>query len=125
MATDVISYRKPRRKRGSWWAYFARRFGALVVTSIALGFASFLAPLIRAPSRTPPAPVLTEAAPPAPEPELQETDVALDLAGAPPARQRRQRRPQGIPLDAATDIREDGYEILSAAELDAISQARN
>jgi hypothetical protein len=135
MSSHVISHQEPHGKRapsrqryrvrGSWWSYFARRFGALVVTIIALGVASFLAPLVRPPA--PAAPVVASA-PQAPvaEPQLQEIDVALDLAGPPPAQQRRERRVRsGIPLDAAGVSQADGYEILSAAELDAISQARN
>lgn len=134
MSSDVISHHAPRRKRepkrsrrGGWRGYFARRFGALLITLIALGVATFIAPLFRPqPVEAPPSAV-TEALTPAAEPDLVEIDVAVDLAGPPPARQRRARRAanSGIPLDANGELAEDGYEILSAAELDAISQARN
>lgn len=138
MSTHVISHQEPARKRaptprpryrvrGSWWAYFARRFGALVVTIIALGVASLVAPLVQAPQ--PEKALDTFDAAPAlapPDPQLIEANVTLDLAGPPPPRQRRARAARsGIPLDAAGEHHEDGYEILSAAELDAISQARN
>ncbi len=136
MSTDVISHHAPRRKRepsprrdkrvrGSWWGYFARRFGALVVTIIALGVASLIAPLIGQP--VPEAPPIVVEATPAPEiePSLLEIDVALDLAAPPPAPRRARQVRSRITLDAAGDLIPDDYEILSASELDAISQARN
>lgn len=126
MSSDVISHHRPRRKRGSWWTYFARRFGALLLTMLALGFASFLAPLVRPQTKALAPPPRLEAPVQTAQPEVQEIDVTPALAGPPPrSRPRRERRLSGIPLDAAADHRSDGYEILSAAELDAISQARD
>lgn len=132
MSSDVISHHAPRRKRepkrsrrGGWRGYFARRFGALLITLIALGVATFIAPLFRPQAAHAPLSAVTETRAPAAAPDLVEIDVAVDLAGPPPARQRRARRVSSIPLDANGELTEDGYEILSAAELDAISQARN
>ncbi|MBK6703671.1 MAG: hypothetical protein IPG56_07860 [Caulobacteraceae bacterium] len=65
---------------------------------------------------------------PRPEPvaaELPVADVFLDLAGPPaPQRVRAFARNTGVPLDAVVEPRDD-YEILSAAELAGISQARD
>ena len=56
---------------------------------------------------------------------VEAPNLSIDLA-APrrPARRARQA-PTGIPLDANAHLASDGFEVLSAAELDAISQARN
>jgi len=126
MAANVISHTKPRRKRGRWGAYIARRLFALAVTTAAIIAASWLGPLLRQPAEPPLLPELvdTRAAELGPEPMLFEVDVALDFA-TPPPRPRIRRRNRGIPLDAAANAVPDGYEILSAAELDAISQARD
>jgi hypothetical protein len=56
---------------------------------------------------------------------LPEIDVTHDLAVPPAPRPNRTALRSGIPLDADAAIEADGYEILSAAELDAISQARD
>ena len=128
MTVDVISHRRPRRKRG--WAYAARRVGAVALTLAALATAHLLAPRI-GPHPAPPAPApAPEIAMPAPAPALQEIDVTLDLAAAPAApRPRRARRarpsPRGVPLDASASLASDAFEVLSAAELAAISQARD
>lgn len=130
MARDVISHRTPRRKRGSWRGYIARRLGALAVTVAALAAANWFTPLLRTSSIDPyPAPRIVAAPAPASEPEpiLLEADVSLDLAGPPAAvtRPRPRRTARGVPLNASAHPHDSGYEILSAAELDAISQARN
>jgi len=124
MTAHVISHRRPRRKRGNAWAYAGRRFGALVLTLAALTTASWLAPMLRTPA-DPLLPELVEtrSAEPGPEAALFEVDIALDLLGPPPPPQRQRRRERGVPLDAAANHVPDGYEILSAAELAAISQA--
>jgi len=125
MTAHVISHRRPRGKRGNAWAYAGRRFGALVLTLAALTTASWLAPMMRKPAEPPLLPELVEtrAADPAPEAALFEVDIALDLLGPPPPPRRQRRQERGVPLDAAANNVPDGYEILSAAELDAISQA--
>lgn len=126
MTAHVISYREPRRKRGNAWAYAARRLGALALTVAALVFATWLAPYLRPapPPKASSAPTIV--ATPLPPATLPEVNVSLDLAGGPaPARTRRTRAVTGVPLDAAADIVQDGFEVLSATELDAISQARD
>ncbi|HYD89116.1 MAG TPA: hypothetical protein VEA80_16685 [Vitreimonas sp.] len=125
MAANVKSHRSPRRKRGRWWAYFARRFFALAITVAALAAASWFAPMLRPPAEPPLLPELVEtrAAETGLEPLLLEVDIALDLAG-PPAPPRRARA-RAVPLDAAAQPQDPGYEILSAAELARISQARD
>jgi hypothetical protein len=119
MARRAISH----RKRTSTWAGVV----ALLVAGAGLLAATLLAPVnAPAPVTSPPerltaAPII---APPIP-PELQEVDIALDLAGPPPAPAPRRRARSGVPLDARVDGQPDGYEVLSATELDAISQARH
>ncbi|MBC7768532.1 MAG: hypothetical protein H7124_07075 [Phycisphaerales bacterium] len=122
MASKVISHRKPRRKRGGWWAYFARRFAALAVTLAALGAASWFGQ----PPEPPFLPELVETrtSGPGPDAMLFEVDIALDLAGAPPPPERRIRRARGAAPNASAIAEPDGFEILSAPELAAISQAR-
>lgn len=125
MVATVISHHRPRRKHGRAWGWTTRRLGALVVTVAALATATWLAPQIhREPTPLPPAPVRAELpAMPAHLPALAEVNVAADLAGGPPPAPRRARH--GVPLNATTHAQPDGYEVLSAAELSAISQARN
>lgn len=106
-----------------------RRFGALAVTIAALGTATWLAPNYYRPLPAPP--VLEVAEAPAPPPKLPPpldvtkavlaADAALSVAEG--SRPRRARR--GVPLDAYTGDAGEDFEILSAGELDAISQARN
>jgi hypothetical protein len=129
MVKHVISHRKPRRKRGGAWSFVLRRFGALAVTVAALVTASWLAPRYYRPAPPPPQVEIVEA--PAPPPKLpppaEVAKLALraELAGpaAAPPSPRRARR--GVPLDANTASAGEDFEILSATELEAISQARN
>jgi hypothetical protein len=119
MARRAISH----RKRTSTWA----GVGALLVAGAGLVAATLLAP-VNTPAPVGPASEHIAAAPviAAPIPrELQEVDVALDLAGPPPPPTPRRRARTGVRLDARVDGQPDGYEVLSAAELDAISQARH
>lgn len=128
MTDHVISHHRPRGKRGSAWGHAAHALGALVLAAAALLVANWLAPLVRHSdlTKTPPAPI--EARIPAPPAAaiLEDADVNVDLAA--PRRQLSRRArpaPTGIPLDANGHLASDGFEVLSAAELDAISQARN
>lgn len=135
MAEHVISHQQPRRKRGARRPVL-RRFGALTVTIAALGAASWLAPRFYEPE--PSRPIrMTEAPlkrPPAAADIkefglLQAVAASAAPASATPAaaeapRPRRARR-SGVPLDARPAEMAEDFEILSAAELDAISQARN
>ncbi len=122
----VISHRRPRRKRGR--GLTARRFGVLAVTLAALIAAAWLAPYVY----TPPPPIgdtpqLQIAQRPIAPKSPEATKVVAKLEPAPPvmrARAPRQARPV-VPLDAVGHAADDGYEILSAAELAAISQARD
>jgi hypothetical protein len=118
MARRAISH----RKRTSTWA----GVGALLVAGAGLVAATLLAP-VNAPAPVAPiAPmVATPVVTPATAPEFQDVDVALDLAGPPPAPTPRRRARTSVSLTARTIHQPDGYEILSAAELDAISQARH
>lgn len=128
MGAHVIQHTEPRRKRAKAWPWTTRHVLLLGVVIIAIIVASSLAPELRAPAR----PAQTGAAssvPVAPAPALItpnsiEVEVAADLAHPRPVARRREPAHQtGIPLDAAVTPA-DEYEILSAAELDAISQAR-
>jgi hypothetical protein len=127
MSGHVISHRRPRRKR-SWGGFVLRRFGALAVTLAALGSASWLAPSFYRSSR--PEPTLEVEAPPLPAkaPPPVEIAKAIDRMGeVSPVVQARQThlRRRGVPLDANPGQTGEDYEVLSAAELDGISQARN
>lgn len=122
MAEDVISHHKPRRKRGSAWAWTTRRLLALALTAAALAAATWVIPYLR-----PVAPRFPDAQPPsaAVTPELPEPVAAIDLAGPPAPQARAERRPRGVALDAEARSLSEDFEVLSAAELAAISQARD
>jgi hypothetical protein len=109
-------HRQPRRKRGGLW------LGAALVTIIALSLASLLYPYVAPPpvpnfpeprrsllTRPPATPVVTPAA---------------ESATAPAATAPRPRR-RGVPLDASARPAGEDYQVLSAEELDRISQARH
>ena len=127
MAEHVISHHGPRGKRGSAWGHAARAIGALILTAAALLVANWLAPPVSPTDLTKTAPTPIEAQAPLAQPTalLEDANVSIDLAG--PSRPARRARPAptGIPLDANAHLASDGFEVLSAAELDAISQARN
>ncbi|MFO1017198.1 MAG: hypothetical protein U1E03_06345 [Hyphomonadaceae bacterium] len=128
MTEHVISHHGPRGKRGSAWGHAARVLGALALTAAALLVANWLAPLVRHSDLTKTPSVRIDARTPAPPPAtvLEDADVTIDLAAPRREAQRRPRpAPTGIPLDANGHLASDGFEVLSAAELDAISQARN
>ncbi|MEQ1489617.1 MAG: hypothetical protein ABL932_03615 [Terricaulis sp.] len=126
MSAHVIQHTRPRRKHVHARSWTARHLVLLIVIITAIIAASWLAPEIAAP----PAPTTAPQMAPAPQasatPETPLIDIAADLAGpAPsPVRVRQTVRHTGVPLDAAVTAPDD-YEILSAAELDGISQARN
>jgi hypothetical protein len=126
MAEHVISHRKPRRKRRGWWSFTLRRFGALRVTLAALITASWLAPRFYRPEPAPPQ-VAIAPAPASRPPSIEARQSILvaetDPSIAPAPRPRRARR--GVPLDAHPGAQGEDFEILSAGELDAISQAGN
>jgi hypothetical protein len=131
MTGDVISHRRARGKRGRM-AWAVRRFGALAVAIAGLIVASFIAPLFTAaPTRSAPtiAPTptrLQEPILPPAWPELADADIRLDLAGPPqPGPAQRRARRSGVRLDASAPHVGEDFEVLSAAELDAISQARH
>jgi hypothetical protein len=129
MSGSVISHHEQHRKRGDARCWTARRIGVLIVAAAAIMAASWLAPDLNRPAVAPPPPqtqqLAAPAAPSAPA-ELIAVDAAADLMGAPtPRTPRAAPRRTGIPLNADAALQTDGYEILSAAELDGISQARD
>jgi hypothetical protein len=128
MSTKVKSHREPRRKRASAWSWTARRIGVLIVTAAGIVVASWLAPDSGRPaprSAAAPAQLAQPALPPPPS-ELLAVEIQADLAGPPLARRARPvPRQTGVPLNAGGADQPAGYEILSAAELDGISQARD
>lgn len=113
------------RNRQPGWA--VRRFAALAFTLAGIAAGSILAPSMRAPrpARLPPVVAQTNVEPASPDPILDEIDVALDLPAQREATPPRRRARSGIPLNATASAVHEGYEILSATELDGISQARN
>jgi hypothetical protein len=128
MARSVNSQRRPRKTRGSFWGWLGRRFGALVVTVAALGSVSWISPMLGgSPPRPQPQPKAPFAAPVQIEParplEIAAGggDTTMETAQATPPAPRHRRR--GVSLNAAHGSRADGFEVLNAAELDAISQA--
>jgi hypothetical protein len=128
MSANVISHRQPHRKRGRAWSWTRRRLGLLIVTAAALLTATWLAAGPRLPASSPRGHSLqtAEPAPPPSAPARAIVDVSADTAAAvAPQRTRAATRRSGVSLDARTDAELPGYEILSAAELAAISQARD
>lgn len=128
MTANVIQHTKPRRKRGGAWSWTMRHILLLAVVMTGIIAASWLAPGVgsRPTAKAPSLPQQTAApALPQPTPDLTAVDATADLASrpAPIRRVRQTERRTGIPLDAAVTPTDD-YEILSAAELDDISQAR-
>jgi hypothetical protein len=101
----------------------ARHADAFIITAIALAAATVIALLAqRLPSPPPSIPV--QAHRPAPQsPAALDIDVDAEIAPAPAAPRPSRRAHSGVPLDAAAAHQPDGYEVLSATELDAISQA--
>lgn len=126
MAGHVISHRKPRRKRGGWWGFVLRRFGALAVTLAALAAASWLAPyMARRPLPPLPSKVAQSPTGPVLPPPSTTEETLLITAGEAPTRARPRRARRGVPLDANPGDTGEDFEVLSAGELDSISQARN
>jgi hypothetical protein len=128
MSANVISHRQPHRKRVRAWSWTGRRLGVLIVTAAALLTASWLAAGPRPPASSPSGRSLQAAQPsPAPSsPARAVVDFSADTAApAAPHRTRTAAQRSGVALDARTDAEPAGYEILSAAELAAISQARD
>ncbi len=138
MSAHVISHRRPRRKRGGpsprrsgygragGRGFLRRRFGALVITIAALGAASWLAPCFYRPPPAPSAEVIQ--APPLANPSAPPpAEIAETVQHTEPHRQaqRPRRARRGVALDAHAERAEADFEVLSAAELDAISQARD
>jgi len=124
MAADVISHRGADRKRAHARGWTARRLMAVALTVAALAAVAWVAPYLR-PTATKIAdpqqqqPFARTPEPPPPLPVAAETP-------APIARARPQRpRLAGIPLDVQGASPGEDFEVLSAAELDAISQARS
>lgn len=124
MATaPVISDRTNRRKRRGALAYLAPRVFALGLTIGAMASASEIARLLR-----PAAPAPSERE----QPLLHDSDfkrsAAYKVLNLPPlqpvrsAVRRRARHPDPAPANAPAD---EGYIVLSAEEMAAISQARD
>lgn len=123
MTEQVISYRRPRRKRGEGWT----RLGALVVTAAALAVATWLAPYVYRPALPDMEPVKAAAPAPVKRPRDAAKDIVTESAPAPapPVTEARRppRRARPAPEDTPAHDPGEGVEVLSAAELDAISQA--
>ena len=129
MTEHVISHRGPRRKRAGALAKATRRFGMLAVTLSALAVASRLGPYVYRPA---PPPIKTgnvEIAAPTPLKRPGEPTKPAARAAPAPERAADARRPsrnrRAVPLDAQPVDAGEDFEVLSASELDAISQARH
>lgn len=127
MTAHVISHHGVHRKRAFALAW--RRFGVFSLAVAAVAVGTWLAPrLVETPLAVvkTPAPTI-EAEPPKGEVGASalkplEFNPMAPLPRAAPQRQR-PRTAAAVPLDAETGVGDD-YEVLSAAELDGISQAR-
>jgi hypothetical protein len=123
MTEQVISHTRPHRKRGRVWT----RLGALGVTAIALAVATWLAPYVYRPAPQPLTVKTAVAAAPLKLARAATNETVIEEARAPtraaePRRAQRRPRP-GVSLDAHAEIVGEELDILTAAELDAISQA--
>ncbi len=121
MTAGVISHRGAPRKRAPSRGWTARRFVAVALTLVALVAIAWVAPYLR-PTPTkianpPQLPAVSSAAPPLPLPAAAETPAPVVRAR--PLSPRR----SGVPLDAQVSSPGEDFEVLSASELDAISQA--
>jgi hypothetical protein len=121
MTGHVISHRAPHRKRrasGVWRS--VEIIAGLLALAGAVWAERRAAPAV---SSRPPLFAPTEAR--APEPSMFAPLAAPEPAPAPASAHRRARRGEpSIPLDGRGEPVDDGFEILSAAELAAISQAQ-
>ncbi|HVV34636.1 MAG TPA: hypothetical protein VHC73_15520 [Vitreimonas sp.] len=126
MAASVNTDRSVRRSSGGVWRWLVRRFGALTVTMAALLSVSWISPRLSgtAPPVSPPT-LAPQAARPAKSAEaaLKPLDKPgwVDVA-APATPQRAHRRRPTVSAPHSGQI--DGLEVLTADELDSISQAR-
>jgi hypothetical protein len=113
MAAHVTSHRMPHV------------LSALIAIAVLFAAGWLIAYLTRpAPPVATPVPAAQTPVPPLAAPILPEVDTAQDLA-RPPAPTPRRRQHSGVPLDAPVVASPEDFEVLSAAELDAISQARD
>lgn len=118
MAAPVISHQRPHRKRGAW-----ERFGVPAVTLAGVAVATWLAPYIYPPlAQIAHQPTPQPAAPSLKLPSVIKVVPLAEPAPVEPARTMRRPRPP-VSRDAAPERVPDGFEVLSPAELDAISQA--
>jgi hypothetical protein len=121
MTAGVISHRGAPRKRAPSRGWTARRLLAVALTLIALAAIIWVAPYLR--------PAATKGADPIlpPQPVIVAPELPLPTtAEAPAGPARRARAPQrasGIPLDGRPANPGEDFEVLTASELDAISQA--
>lgn len=121
MAADVYSQRGAQSKRAPVRGWTARRLVAVALTVAAMAAVAWVAPYLR--------PTATKIASPPEQPPFAAAPPALPFpaaaeTSAPVARARPQRpRLTGIPLDAQGANLGEDFEVLSASELDAISQA--
>jgi hypothetical protein len=125
MAVSVNSDHSVRRSSGGVWRWLVRRFGALMVTIAALLSVNWISPRLSgtAPPASPPT-LASQASPPAKSAEA--ALKPLDKPGwvdvvAPSTPQRAHRH--GRALNAPHSAQIDGFEVLTADELDSISQA--
>jgi hypothetical protein len=115
MKPDVTLHRSLRHRRAD----------AFIITAIALLAATAVALVVLhapQPAAPPTAPVQIER--PAPPPAIATPDLAVSTErAAPPPPRRARRTATHVPLDATPVQEPDGFEVLSAGELETISQA--
>lgn len=124
MTAGVFSHHGAPRKRAPSRGWTARRVLAMALTLAALAAIAWVAPHLRPEESK----SVVSPAGPRPEPVAAPPPLALPIAAetiAPVHRARAPRRQSGIPLDANPANPGEDYEVLSASELDAISQAQD
>lgn len=126
MTADVISHTSAPRKRAPARGWSARRITAVLLTLAALAAIAWVSPYLHPVSTkiaNQPLPASQPPAMAAPAPQLPHPIAAE--AQQPVPRARAPQRRTGVPLDAQAATPGEDYEVLSASELDAISQARD
>lgn len=122
MTAGVISHRGAPRKRAPSRGWTARRLLAVALTLIALAAIIWVAPYLR-PAATKGADPILPPQPVTVTPELPLPTAAEAPAAAAARRARAPQRASGIPLDGRPANPGEDFEVLTASELDAISQA--
>lgn len=114
MKADVTLHRSLRHRRAD--AFIITAIALLAATAIALA-------TLCSPQPDPPPVAPAQIEPPVPPPSIAAPDLAVSAPAPAPAPRRARRVATHVPLDASPAQEPDGFEVLSAGELETISQA--